>query len=191
MMPFEKNMPQRPAYYGSRMVGIIACILLATFIAHNCAENTRAAQIAVAKESFDRQVAQAKEQLEFRPEVLMGVLGLPLLETCDDNGTANDSGDIHCATLDGYRVWKAGGYTHLGTVSIYNTVEEVLKVRPEYVYGSDRSDYQFNTRMDWQAARKALDAFREAQLSKLEAVESGDLHVLTKEELDFLRTRTN
>jgi hypothetical protein len=188
MVPFEKNMAPELPRHGLKMVGIVAATLFAAFLVHSYTKE-RADELTRMKETFDQQIAEARERLEYRPEVLTGLLGLPLPDSCDENGTMSDNGDAHCASLDGYRVWRTGGYTRFGSVSFFETVQEALKVRPDYLYGQDRADYQVNASMDWEAARKALDSFREASLAKLTAVDSEDLHVLTADEIDYLRNR--
>jgi hypothetical protein len=171
------------------MARIVAATLFAAFLVHSYAERERADELTRLKETFDQQIAEAKERLEYRPEVLTGLLGLPLPDSCDENGTMNNSGDAHCATLDGYRVWRTGGYTRLGSVTFFETVQEALKVRSDYLYGQDRSDYQVNASMDWETTRKALNSFREASLAKLTSVDSEDLHVMTTDEIDYIRNR--
>jgi hypothetical protein len=146
------------------MAKIVTATLFAAFLLHPYAERERADELTRIKETFDQQIAEAKERLEYRPEVLTGLLGLPLPDSCDENGTMNNSGDAHCATLDGYRVWRTGGYTRLGSVTFFETVQEALKVRSDYLYG-------------------------QASLAKLTSVDSDDLHVMTTDEIDYIRNR--
>ncbi len=98
----------------------------------------------------------AIELAELRSDVLATMIGMPLPGSCDENGTANVEGDTHSATVGQYRVWSAGRYVRLGIVAEDDSVTELAKVKPDYLYSKACGSYQFTGKMDWRHAYKAL-----------------------------------
>jgi hypothetical protein len=128
----------------------------------------------------------AKIRLQQRPETLRTVLGMPLPDLCDGNGTLSDDGRLHCVTAESFRVWTDGAYTRLGEVHSNGSIRELLRVRPEYLYSKSRNDYAVASDFRWAAVLQALQAYEPDEEESSDEAPETDIRVMTPKEIELL-----